>query len=1288
MILQWQSVLIGAVLAGLVFWGAALLLSRRRIPLLTRFVLGLWKKDKNRFPPELTEIMQSPASVDEIAGHVLEYISRHLSVQCACVAIFDFESGYADIISIKLVPHFDAYETTRFPISNWLQHGPFRDGNIISLDLQQWTGDPQLRDVLWQGGVRILHFVPLLGRGAPIGSLNIGQAENKSLTAAEQMMLLDLSELLSLTIQQALFVEQARQQTEFSETLYEIGRALNKTLNQEELLGLILEELSKVVAYDSASILLLDEGGEILRNVAFKSIHTGARRTLRMFNVAEYQHLLEVLQTKQPVIIKDTSEDSRWRELETTRSVHSWLGVPLISDDGVIGLLNITKREVDFYHTRDGRVARIFAAYAVTVIGNARLYEAERRARVTAESLRAANMALTASMELETILGHILDYLGSIIEYDAASVLRIVSDGQIVVQATRSKLADLSSEVMKRQQYSLAQHQNFKQIFETKKGFIIPNTFAYSAWEHREQIPIRSWIGIPLLENEQVVGFLTVDKREPFFYSERDLQVAEQLAAQAAIAIQNANLLQETQRSVANLHALGQVLELLNSAPAAPAVLPKVFATLMSVTGCSAVFFVLLGKGNSHWGRLFAYGNVLVDVEQQLDLKTAVPEDRLQAGQIYVNGELASSPLPFERRLAQAGYRLHYFLPLDVHTELLGGISLLWQMPPATLPDKMLLMQMSNSIALAMERTQLFDAVHHRAQQLALLNRLGTQITGLLDTRALCQTVSQHLCVAFHYQAVSIYLASPQTGALALVERFDANGDVGLSPNPAMLETAVRVGHAQYLPAASGAPGIEPAQLALPLQSQGKTIGVMHIIQAEQQPFDEDERAILSIVADQLAVAIEKARLLQETQRQKFELENLYSLSTALRLSEDSSEIILTTLSHLLGIMQMDAVRIYLPPTPKAAQFSEQYQAPPAFAWRVPAQMEAEAIAVVRERGVWHTLTAAADQLPVGMETVLFLPVQTQRQTIGVIAVALSEREPLTNQERQQLTAVAEIMASALDRAVIHETLEEQVRLRTQELADANQKLLELDQLKSKFVADVSHELRTPITNLKLYLDIFERAAPAKQEKYLNVLRSQADRLAMLVEDILDFSNLATEQIKLQPGAVELNRVVQTAVDLIQGDIVEKGLGLRVDLAPDLPPVLGIGAHLRRLVTNLLHNGMEYTDAGHIAVQTKLADDSPHVYLRVEDTGSGILAEDMPHIFERFYRGHKVSQLSTPGTGLGLAIVKDILDMHKGTISVENNDAGGAVFEIWLPVFDSSQSAASIKPTASLPGGS
>lgn len=294
------------------------------------------------------------------------------------------------------------------------------------------------------------------------------------------------------------------------------------------------------------------------------------------------------------------------------------------------------------------------------------------------------------------------------------------------------------------------------------------------------------------------------------------------------------------------------------------------------------------------------------------------------------------------------------------------------------------------------------------------------------------------------------------------------------------------------------------------------------------------------------------------------------------------------------------------------------------------------------------------------------VPLIAYEQPVGVLWIG--RPAPFLSDDVRLLTAVADIAANALYRALVMSTLEQRVTERTHELAAANERLQELDRLKSKFVSDVSHELRTPLTNLKLYLNLVEHGRAEKQPQYLGIMREQVDRLTYLIEAILDLSRLESGRRRMTFAPVDLNGVVAQVVGEQRARAEEAGLALVWETAPDLPLVRGDRQALSQVITNLVANAISYTASGAVTIRTLPALECGRVCTEVQDTGAGIEPTDLPHVFERFYRGQHTAQSNIPGTGLGLAIVKELVELHGGRVEVESAHGKGATFRIWLPL--------------------
>jgi two-component system phosphate regulon sensor histidine kinase PhoR len=228
----------------------------------------------------------------------------------------------------------------------------------------------------------------------------------------------------------------------------------------------------------------------------------------------------------------------------------------------------------------------------------------------------------------------------------------------------------------------------------------------------------------------------------------------------------------------------------------------------------------------------------------------------------------------------------------------------------------------------------------------------------------------------------------------------------------------------------------------------------------------------------------------------------------------------------------------------------------------------------------------------------------------------------------------------------------------------------ELDRLKGQFISDVSHELRTPVTNLMLYLELMEVASIEKQREYLRILKNQCGLLSNMVGDVLDLSRLEmsrTKKIEFLP--VDLNEIVHQVYTAHCPLAENAGLSLKFTPDPFLPSMVAEPLQLARMITNLVANAIRYTPSGEVCILT--GRENNHITLRVRDTGMGIDAEDIPHLFERFYRGRRVRQTMIHGTGLGLAIVKEIVDFHSGAINLTSEVGKGTEFYVKLPIIPS-----------------
>jgi signal transduction histidine kinase len=246
--------------------------------------------------------------------------------------------------------------------------------------------------------------------------------------------------------------------------------------------------------------------------------------------------------------------------------------------------------------------------------------------------------------------------------------------------------------------------------------------------------------------------------------------------------------------------------------------------------------------------------------------------------------------------------------------------------------------------------------------------------------------------------------------------------------------------------------------------------------------------------------------------------------------------------------------------------------------------------------------------------------------------------------------------------------LEEMVQERTADLAKANESLHELHRQKDAFFAVITHDMRSPLTSMLGFTELLEGVgAPGEEVKpFLAAIKRNTEALMDMVNNILDLSRLDSGQMEYRRAPLSLAEIVGDVLTNIEGYARARAIALRGDIG-ETQKQTGDADKLRRLVTNLVSNAIKYTrEGGQVLVGLHQADGS--LQLSVRDTGIGIPADQLPHIFERFRRVRRPGGTDAAGTGLGLAIVKEFAQAHGGRVDVESTEGVGSTFTVTLPL--------------------
>jgi signal transduction histidine kinase/DNA-binding response OmpR family regulator len=280
---------------------------------------------------------------------------------------------------------------------------------------------------------------------------------------------------------------------------------------------------------------------------------------------------------------------------------------------------------------------------------------------------------------------------------------------------------------------------------------------------------------------------------------------------------------------------------------------------------------------------------------------------------------------------------------------------------------------------------------------------------------------------------------------------------------------------------------------------------------------------------------------------------------------------------------------------------------------------------------------------------------------------------------------IAALAASHDEIRQYQELLEERIRQRTQELEKAMHGALAASQAKSEFLANISHELRTPMNGLLGMLDlVLDSPVGGEQREQVEIAQRCAYSLLDLLNDILDLSKIEAGRMILEKVSFDMRSIAEDCVRAQGAKASQKGVELRFECDGDLANVLGDPLRLRQIVSNLLSNAIKFTEKGWVRVRQSIAqgaDGTVRMVLEIADTGSGIPAEKLPLIFEKFTQADSSISRKYGGTGLGLAITKRLVELQGGQIRVESRAGRGSTFTVEIPF----EIAPAMAPTVELP---
>ena len=335
------------------------------------------------------------------------------------------------------------------------------------------------------------------------------------------------------------------EQRTLSEALRNITSALTSTLNLEEVLDRILENLGKVVPIEVVNILLVDENGimKVVRNSGYEKLKQGVIKLPPELHVDDYYYFRLMNATGEPCVVANTNLSPHWEEV-VGNWLKSYLGVPIRVKGVTLGFLNLNSTTPDFYCEEHAKKLQVFADQAGIAIENARVYAHMQKFAAEAEALRKAGAAINSSLDFQQVVSMVLDQINEVVPSDTSSVLLVDGEEMVLVASRNMENPDLL--IGKRWFIRGGSHEI---VWNTSQLVVYPDILeAYPSYKDPISSYIHGLMIIPLLVLGKVIGFLNLDSRQINRFTREDQRMASAFAGQVAIALENARLFSQVQQ--------------------------------------------------------------------------------------------------------------------------------------------------------------------------------------------------------------------------------------------------------------------------------------------------------------------------------------------------------------------------------------------------------------------------------------------------------------------------------------------------------------------------------------------------------------------------------------------------------------------------------------------------------------------------------------------------------------------------------------------------------------------
>jgi len=1008
---------------------------------------------------------------------------------------------------------------------------------------------------------------------------------------------------------------------------------------------------------------------------------------------------------RKALFIEDITRDARVMSQDWAMryGLRVFAGVPVVSGDELLGVLTLNLETRNLRREDDEALLVSFASQAAVAVRNARLFAETEGRRREAEELARLARALTESLDITAVAERTVESVNMLFAARSAVIRLRRPDGSLVVLASSGSARDQLPPG-----HVLPAGAGISGRAVAEEGAVwsadvnaAPGVVLTEDLRERNQLSdLGAVLAVPLRTTAEIIGMLAVADQTGREFTRAEGDLLQTFADQAALALENARHYAEARRRQSEAEELARVARMLTETLDVNAVADRMAHSVLPLFGVDSAGVRLLRDDGAlmavAWAgaaaEYFKPGHVLTP-GAGLGAR-AVSEGRAVRSRDLFDDAALHLPEDLRTRLEASGTRAFMAAPLRAKGRLIGVLAV-GAATPRDFSDAeaTLLQTFADQAALAIENARLYGEATRRQHEAEELARVARALTGSLDVHEVGQRIVDSVRPLFHARSSGFRLVQPD-GSLVMLAQGQADGVH--SPHghvvPAGFGVVGRVvtdGHA-YVTADIGADttirltdetrrrvhetGIG-AFAAVPLRVRGHAIGALSIADATGRVFTEVEVTLLQTFADQAALALDHARLYEQTRDRLRHVESIREIIEQVLVPFSLEERLNLVARKAAELFDADMALVGLRPEGlDHLVIRAGYQLVEGeLGQRIEIGEGALGLAAERREGVlvndyatWQgrlrrRLSIAHRE---SLRATISYPLLIRGEVIGALSVAfVSGNRRFVPEDVDRLATLAAPAALAIE----HSRLYDQLASRLQELQATQAQLVQAGKLSAvgQLVSGVAHELNNPLSVVIGYGQLL-RSKPLAAEirSPIEMIVSQGERMAKIVQSLLLFSR----QRKPERAPVQVAGVIEQAIALRATRMRLSGIKVELDHDPDVPPAEGDAHQLQQVFLNLLLNaehailGSGIGDTVHVRAGSRAEGGKLWVVVEFADNGPGITAEVLPRIFEPFFTTKKVGQ----GTGLGLSVSYGIVQQHGGRLTAKSAP-GRTVFTVELP---------------------